>query len=293
MPRDFKSRPTVNGAQIGLLSEAGAGISGTYSFAPTASIERHRITDSNVLTNSYILGELRRPVVAEVDDYGWEYDANVVEVGAGYFDIEVETSVLGELADQEFLDENDYILSRAGMVPFAGSGNLAIGIISSFTYAAQPFRVNTKSKISGFGVYFNITGNPTDNLVAYIQRATVVGAGLSPSGTILDSKEFNPVWGTVSSPNFYVVPFSNAILIPDVYFIVFHRTGSLDGSNYWTIETLTSISSSDEVRTTNNPTNNPGDTWAHTSDEGAMYKAYLKGINPSFLETLNYDYSVI
>jgi hypothetical protein len=109
MPRDFKARPTVNGVQIGLLSEAGAGISGTFSFAPTASIERHRITDSNVLTNSYILGELRRPVVAEVDDYGWEYDANVVEIGAGYFDIEVGTSVLGELADQEFLPGVDLV----------------------------------------------------------------------------------------------------------------------------------------------------------------------------------------
>lgn len=61
MPVDFKVRPTVNGVNVALLSELGGGVSGSYQFTPTSAFERHRITDSNILSSSKIIGKIKRP----------------------------------------------------------------------------------------------------------------------------------------------------------------------------------------------------------------------------------------
>jgi hypothetical protein len=100
MPRDFKSRPTVNGSQIALATDTG-GIVGTYSFAPTDAIERHVVTDANVHSTSKIIGTIRRPNQEEVDDYGWFYKERIVSVQEGSFVSTATLQAIDELADQE------------------------------------------------------------------------------------------------------------------------------------------------------------------------------------------------
>jgi hypothetical protein len=231
MPVDFKSRPTVNGVNIALLSELSGGVSGNYSFTPTDAFERHRVTDSNVLSTSKIVGKILRPDQTEVDDYGWQYDFNVVKVANGYFDIQTETSLLGESADPEF-GYNSYLklVTRSGAL-----GENGFGVLNS-----APQKIATFTPLeSGFLNYIDLylfvvfPGIPTDNVKLSIQTDN---AG-APSGTsIMVSK--NVILVNREHNDRYKFIFEQRIAIQSKCWLVLERTGALSDSDHYGVQII-------------------------------------------------------
>ena len=68
----------------------------TVAFTNGDSYRRVTITDAAVLATSNIIGTIRRPDTASDSvDLGWQYEANVVLVANGSFDITVSCSAWG------------------------------------------------------------------------------------------------------------------------------------------------------------------------------------------------------
>jgi ribosomal protein S18 len=67
----------------------------TLDFADGDTLKRFTITNSAVLSTSRITGTIRRPNIADVDDPGYLYIANVVSIVAGSFDVLVAATGAG------------------------------------------------------------------------------------------------------------------------------------------------------------------------------------------------------
>jgi hypothetical protein len=71
----------------------GALASASLDFTDGDTFKRFTVTDTNVATTSLILVGVRRANVEDVDDYGWQFTANVVKIAAGSFDVNVSALV--------------------------------------------------------------------------------------------------------------------------------------------------------------------------------------------------------
>jgi hypothetical protein len=183
------------------------------------------------LSTSKIVGKILRPDQTEVDDYGWQYDFNVVKVANGYFDIQTETSLLGESADPEF-GYNTYTNTVIRDPNPGSSGGYSIGeVLFSFRRAASTNFLG--GYLRSIELEMEKVGNPTDAVTMHLETDA---SGL-PSGTVVASSlysvsSFLPAFGDVTK-TFQQFVFNTRVSAYSKIWCVLGRTGSLDSVNYF------------------------------------------------------------
>jgi hypothetical protein len=94
----FDVTPTTNQYRVLVFAAVAQPVSvyaATLDFSDGDTLKRFTITNSAVLSTSRITGTIRRPNIADIDDPGYLYIANVVSIIAGSFDILVAATGAG------------------------------------------------------------------------------------------------------------------------------------------------------------------------------------------------------
>lgn len=279
MPRDFKSRPIVNGSSVALATDTG-GVVGTYSFAPTDAIERHVVTDANVHSTSKIIGTIRRPTTEEVDDYGWFYKERIVSIQEGSFVLQTTLQAIDELSDGEFSSLKSKaataVLSHLGTLDSPGSySNISTGPSN----AATAIPINYSGIIDSVSVY--LTGeNVSDSLLTASFYTDVSG---SP-GTEFSRPSIpnNVPLNILDTRDILVDFYMSPIILPGACWLVLKRQGPMNVSGSSTFHAI--VGGTPNTKNYNLATQ----TWSGPTSDIAYT------LNRSYgLETLNYDYIVI
>lgn len=94
----FDVTPTTNQYRVlvfAAVAQAFPVYAATLDFSDGDTLKRFTITNSAVLSTSRITGTIRRPNIADVDDPGYLYIANIVSIIAGSFDVLVAATGAG------------------------------------------------------------------------------------------------------------------------------------------------------------------------------------------------------
>lgn len=94
----FDVTPTTNQYRVlvfAAVAQAFPVYAATLDFSDGDTLKRFTIANSAVLSTSRITGTIRRPNIADVDDPGYLYIANIVSIVAGSFDILVAATGAG------------------------------------------------------------------------------------------------------------------------------------------------------------------------------------------------------
>src|SRR3954471_10536811 len=94
----FDVTPTTNQYRVlvfAAVAQAFPVYAATLDFSDGDTLKRFTITNSAVLSTSRITGTIRRPNIADVDDPGYLYIANIVSIVAGSFDVLVAVTGAG------------------------------------------------------------------------------------------------------------------------------------------------------------------------------------------------------
>lgn len=94
----FDVTPTTNQYRVlvfAAVAQAFPVYAATLDFSDGDTLKRFTIANSAVLSTSRITGTIRRPNIADVDDPGYLYIANIVSIIAGSFDVLVAATGAG------------------------------------------------------------------------------------------------------------------------------------------------------------------------------------------------------